>query len=256
MPRCERKPFAVATILTSLTLLAAMPGMLQAQPMLQLDPIPPKYTLGRFEYEPPRADGWRQIANSTQSLQLVYVEQMPGSDEINTKFGVVMEAHDIPAGTQIPTPHYLAELSRTQQAEQRKSDITGVSPILLVPGTTNIYTYRFLAKTPEGASEPEAYEVFYVTMAPDESQYLVIQCITKEKTYENQVYFTQFYATLPSIKHLGKTAADAAPAGEAKPAAPVAVPGAPAPATPPAPPSPATPGAPAAPVDPHAGHGH
>ncbi|HYB97867.1 MAG TPA: hypothetical protein VEC57_01920 [Candidatus Limnocylindrales bacterium] len=265
----DRKLLVPASVIAAAALwLGLAPDHALAQGLLQLDPIPPEYTLGRFQYTPPRHDGWRQIANSTQSLQLVYVEQTPGSDQINTKFGVVMEAHDIPAGTQIPSPSWLAELSRKQQADARKDEITGVSPILLVPGTTNIYTYRFLAKTPPGAAEPDAYEVYYVTMSPDEKQYLVVQCITKEKTYENQLYFQQFYATLSSIRYQADaagaapgasgTSGDAKAAGDAAPSdgkpAPVTPPAPPAPAVPPPPPAPASPSAPAG--EDHSGHGH
>lgn len=211
--------------------LAAAPVPAMAQEMMQLDTPKPEYTLGGFKYRPPMVDGWRQIANMQSSLSLVYA-QSKGENTIETLFGLTMEAHDIPADTKVESAAALAELSRTQMAEARKPDLVGLSPIEAVPSIENLYTYRLLVHSPI-QGDPDVYEVYYVMMAPDARQYVVIQCITKTQDYGNEIYFTQFYGSLASLKYTAAKPADkpadaakapaaaekAAPAGDAKPAA-------------------------------------
>ena len=200
-------------------LLAVTTGALPVaadQELMQLTAPASSYTLGRFSYEPPKVDGWRQISNVTDSLSLVYAEQKE-ADSIDTRFGVAMEAHEIPVGVQVENAAALAALSRTQMAEARKTDLVASSPIEAVPSIDNLYTYRLLVHPPV-AGNPDAYEVYYVAMAPDKSQYLVVQCITKTPDYANELYFNQFYGSLSSLKYT-PPAEKKAEAGDAKPAA-------------------------------------
>lgn len=230
-------------------LVTGLAGPVAAQDdIVKLSPPAPEYTLGRFRYEAPQIDGWRQIANNTSSLSLIYAEQK-GEEQIETLFGATLEVHEVPddAKPNIPGANMLAELSRQQMAEARKDDLVGQSPIEAVPSLEDVYTYRLLVHAPvEGL--PDAYEVYYVAMAPDKSQYVVIQCITRTADYGDSLYFNQFYGSLASLRYIpagekpaekaaasgaegaAADAKDSAPdAGDAAPAA-----GSDAPATPPA----------------------
>jgi len=189
-----------------------------AQEMMELTVPASEYTLGRFKYKAPSADGWRQMANVQNSLSLVYAEQK-GPESIETLFGAVLESHDVPPENKIESAAALAELSRTQMAEKRKPELVGISAIEAVPSIDNLSTYRLLVHSPL-QGQPDVYEVYYVGMAPDGTQYIVIQCITKTDDYGTQLYFQQFYGSLASLKYTGDGAAPAKPAEapSAKPA--------------------------------------
>lgn len=216
------------------TALAPSAPALGQEDVVKLAPPAPEYKLGRFKYQAPQIDGWRQIANNTNSLSLIYAEQK-GETQIDTLFGVTLEVHEIPAEARanIASAATLAELSRQQLAEQRKADLVAQSPIEAVPSVENIFTYRLLVHAPV-KDMPDSYEVYYVAMAPDKSQYVVIQCITKDQQYGDSIYFNQFYGTLASLKYdpdaakpAGQAATpdvkDSAPAaGSTPPAAPPA----------------------------------
>jgi hypothetical protein len=197
--------------------LAVATAPAEAQQMMQLDIPLAEYSLGRFTYAPPKVDGWRQMARLPNTVSLVYAEQI-GEEQIETRFGVVFEAHDIPADTKVEGAAALADLSRRQMAEARKADLVGLSPIEAVPSMENLYTYRLLVKSPlEG--KPNVYEVYYVMMSPDATQYLVAQCITKTEEYANELYFQQFYGSLVSLKYTPPASSPAAKEGDsAKPA--------------------------------------
>lgn len=217
-----RTDFLSAGCLAAALLCIAPAAPARAQQMMQLDIPRPQYTLGGFKYEPPKADGWRQIVNTPNTLSLVYAEQKD-EQTIETRFGVVIEVHDIPAETKVENVAALAELSRDQMAESRKADLVGVSPVEAVPSVENLYTYRLLVHSPvEG--QPDAYEVYYVSMSPDATQYVVLQCITKTPEYGNEIYFLQFYGSLTSLKYVAPAAGTKPPA--APPAAEAAKPAA------------------------------
>lgn len=179
-----------------------------AQDFMQLDVVAPEYTLGSFKYQAPKTDGWRQMANVQSSLSLVYAQQ-PEPDKIETVFGVAMEAHEIPEGVVIESAAALAATSANQMAEARKADLVARSPVEAVPSIPNLYTYRLLVHAPV-AGAPDGYEIYYVMLAPDKKQYLVIQCIAKVQDYGDQIYFQQFYGSLASLRYeagSGKAAA-------------------------------------------------
>ena len=208
-----------------------------AQDVMQLTVPAPEYTLGRFKYQVPKADGWRQLANVTESLSLVYAEQKEGEGTIDTRFGVAMEVHEIPPEAVVENAAGLAELSRKQVVEARKADLVAQSAIAPVPSIENLYTYRLLVHSPI-KDQPDVYEVYYVAMAPDKTEYVVIQCITKNQDYEGELYFNQFYGSLASLKYTPPSAEDKdkAKAKAAATAAPTPAPVAPPAAT--APPAP------------------
>lgn len=208
-----------------LAAIAGTPVSGHAQDMLQLVPPSAEYALGGFSYMPPKEDGWRQISRLPNGVSLIYAEQK-APDSIDTRFGVTLEAHDIPPGTKIENPAALAQLSRNQMAEARKTDLVAASPVEAVPSVPNLYTYRLLVHSPI-KGDSDAYEVYYVMTGADNAQYLVVQCITKTQEYGNELYFNQFYASLASLKYAptGKTVTGEpiAPAEPSdKPAAPAA----------------------------------
>lgn len=201
-----------------------------AQGMMQLVAIAPEYKLGHFRYEAPRVDGWRQDANAVGALSLIYAEQ--GQEgAINIRFGLVAESAAIPPDAGVKDAATLAETSRRQMEAQRKPDILEVFPPEPVPSVENLYHYRFRVRTPS-PENPTAYELYYVLMAPDRSEYVVMQGITRTEQYKDELYYMQFYGSLASLKWQAGDAAT--PSGSAAPAAPAAsAPSAPA-ATPPA----------------------
>lgn len=231
MQRRDRKGTGSAWIAAAglVALAAGAPATGHGQEMLQLTAPAAEYTLGRFKYNPPQVDGWRQVANLQSSMSLVYAEQK-SEDTIDTRFGVAIEVHDIPSTVQVENAAALADLSRRQMSEARKADLVGLSPIAPVASVENLYMYRMLVHSPI-KGDPDAYEVYYIMMAPDKTQYLVIQCITKTQDYENELYFNQFFGSLASLKYVpdpapGTSTGDAAPAAPAAAAKPVAPAGA------------------------------
>lgn len=219
------KARALAAAGAAIAFVAMMPGATaHAQGTAQLDPVAKTYTLGRFKYEAPQFDGWRQIANAPDTLQLVYAEQMEGN-QINTRCHVVLEVYDLPAESRPPGVAELAEAGRKQLGAKVKDQMVAASLTAPVPGVENVSTYRFLLHGPPEMGS-DYYQVYYVALAPDKSQYVVMQVNTKDTDYENQMYFQQFYATLARLKY-------EAPAGAAaaSPSAAAAVPGGAAPAS-------------------------
>ncbi|MFN2375695.1 MAG: hypothetical protein ABR538_04110 [Candidatus Binatia bacterium] len=202
---------------------------------MQLTVPASQYTLGRFVYQAPSMEGWRQLANVRSSLSLVYAEQQ-AEDVIETRFGVAIEVHDIPADAVVPDAAALADTSRKQMVELRKADLVAQSAIEAVPSIDNMFTYRLLVRAPL-PDQPDAYEVYYVAMAPDKTQYVVVQCITKSQDYADQLYFMQFYGSLASLKYVPGADGGAASAPAVAPAKPEET-------------------KPGAAVDPHAGHNH
>ena len=200
---------AVAALLATLAMPARPAG---AQEMLQLVVPQPEYTLGGFKYRPPQADGWRQMSLSPETLSLVYAERKSESDEsINTHFGAAFEAHKIPDGVKVESPKQLAELSRTQISAAREADLVKAEDVQQVASNPDLYWYRLLVHSPI-KGDPDGYEVYYVLTSPDRKQYLVIQGITKAQDYQNQVWFTQFYGSLATLKYDAAAAAAAAAA--------------------------------------------
>lgn len=192
---------------------AVLAASAHAQGTAQLDPVAKSYTLGRFAYEAPLADGWRQLANAKDSLQLVYAEQLE-DNKINTRCHVVLEIHELPADSGVPGVAELAEVGRRQMGDRVKAEMAAISPVAAVPGVENIYTYRFLLHGPPEMGS-DYYQVYYVALAPDKTQYVVIQLNTKDMDYENQIYFQQFYATLARLKYQAPAAANVPGAGAA-----------------------------------------
>ena len=219
-----RRTLAVSLIAVAF---AALTTRALAENTVQLTVPAPEYTLGRFKYQAPKTDGWRQLSDIRDGLSMVYAEQKT-EDTIETRFGVVMEVHEIPENVQVEGAPALADLSRKQMVEARKADLVGQSAIEAVPSIDNMYTYRLLVRSPV-KDMPDAYEIYYVAMAPDKSQYVVIQCITKTPDYANDLYFTEFYGSLASLKYVpaagdGKAASSGStspgkPGGEAAKAA-------------------------------------
>jgi len=224
MQRTNRRKFVAARgIVLALAIACSTTAVpAYAQDVMQLTVPAPEYTLGRFKYEPPKTDGWRQMANFQDGLSLIYAEQKE-EGAIDTRFGVAFEVHEIPAEIKVESASALVDLSRKQMAETRKADLVALSGVEQVGANENLWTYRLLVRSPI-PDKPDGYEVYYVALAPDKTQYVVVQCITKEQNYGDQIYFTQFYGSLVSLKYSppadGAKPADAVkPADPAKPAA-------------------------------------
>ncbi len=189
-------------------------GTAQAQGLTQLDPVAPKYTLGSWAYEAPQFDGWRQLASSTRTLDLVYAERVD-DERINTRIAVTLGAFDIPEEAR-PTadPALLAELSRRQQIKAREGQDLLFSAVEPVPGDNGLQTFSLVTRDGEGNNA--LHESFYVALAADRSEYLVVQMATQEMDFAGQGYFQQFFASLASLR---SSIAQAAPEGASDDAA-------------------------------------
>jgi len=208
--------FCTRTATGVLATLAALAVPAVAQEMMQLNAPMAEYKLGHFKYQAPQVDGWRQIANIQDTLSLVYIEQKPEDQKLDTRFGVAMESHAIPPGTVVEGAAALAELSRRQMVEARKADLVGMSAIQPIASIENLYTYRLLVHSPI-KGDPDVYEVYYVIMSPDKKEYIVVQCMTKSQDYESQLYFQQFYGTLASLKYVPAVDGASAAGSDTKP---------------------------------------
>jgi hypothetical protein len=203
--------------LTALALLVAAPAAAQVQTKY----VAPSdgYTIGGFRYAAPTSDGWRQVASGGEALELVYLESL-GQDQVNGRAYVAMQAAEIPGDSPVKDLEGLATLSRNQQMEARGDNLVAYSPTALVAGRQDMRTFR-LVTSMAGEPDRKLFEVFYVALAPDISQYLVMNFATNDEDYENQLFFAQFFASLASVgfrDDAGDKAATA-PAGDAAPAA-------------------------------------
>lgn len=211
----------------------------QAQQVLQLLVPPSTYNLSGFTYEPPQVDGWRQTSLDPAGVEMIYAETKDG-ESVDTRCHVVARAFPIPSPEAVEGLAQLAEASRQQQYDKRRDEVIGLSPSVPL-ADSGLYTYSFVVKSPVNEEE-RGYEDYYVTMAPDKSEYLIMQLVTRDEDFRDQLYFNYLLGSLASLRHRSTAAKD----GDSKAAATEA------PAV--SEPTPAAPTAPA--VDPHAGHNH
>jgi hypothetical protein len=192
-----------------------------SQEVIVYAPIQPEYRLGSFQYTAPQVDGWRQIANESDVLRLVYVEQL-GPETFNTRVDVVAEAFEIPDPELVPSGLALAQSGQQQQMEARGEAIAGYTRLEALPSAVEAYAYTISLKLTE---EQKRYETFVVAIAPDKTEYLVVKITVDEDEYTKQQFFLDIYESMKTIQHPGK-AAPAAPDGQkqasnGRPAAPV-----------------------------------
>ncbi|MFT4570125.1 MAG: hypothetical protein ACI8TX_001436 [Hyphomicrobiaceae bacterium] len=208
----------------ALALIVGCASSVEAQALLQLENPPEVYSLGGFIYKAPTLDGWKQLIRSDESFEIVYAERASVTDDINSKLHVVARVFPIPNPEVIPNSAYLVQLARSQQIEKRKDLLVALSAAAEVPGTHDTWTFTLITPSPlaeEGDTERMLHEDFYVSLAPDKSEYLVLNAKTEDPEYRTQLWFGHLYGSLASIEHSSEAASDSgggdagAPAGEA-----------------------------------------
>jgi hypothetical protein len=187
------KSFIVGTLTV---LLFAATAAAQSQVLSVLAPIQPFYKLGDFEYRAPTVDGWRQVTSAENSFVLVYAETVP-PDQVNTRIQVDAEAFVVPDPAIIRDLMWLTEQSQAQQVKERGDNLVAFSKIAPVASSDKVMTYALVTR----AGNEDVHEIFYVTLAPDKTSYLVAKMTTKEQDYRQQVYFGEFEASLASLTH-------------------------------------------------------
>ncbi len=174
------------------------------QSPLMLLPLAASYQLGGFYYEAPLLDGWRQVGLGPESLELVYAEQVP-PDSINTRCYVTIRAFPVSDPGLVSDAESLAQVSLRQQLEKRRDRLIGYSPVRRVPGEADIYAFSIISKNTLASSgqdqEKQLTEVFWVNLAADKSEYLVLHLSSQEADVPTQIYFDHLYGSLASLRH-------------------------------------------------------
>ncbi len=171
-----------------------------------LRPPSPSYRVGGFVYGAPTGAGWRELSASPTTVELVYVE-MVSAKKLNSRAHVVVEASKVPEGARVEGGEALARTSLEQQAAARADSLVAKSAVSPVPGDSGFYSYTISSKL-KGV---DLIEVFYVLLAADRSEYVVVKLATRDADYQTTPYYTDIYASLASF-HVPSVGADARPA--------------------------------------------
>jgi len=186
----------VKALLSGLLSVVAFCATAVAQGVSVYGPIQPLYKIGDFNYRAPDKDGWRQVTSSESSFVLVYAEHAP-PDQINTRIQVEAEAFTVPDPSIVRDLIWLAEQGQAQQVKERGDKLIAFSKIVPVASNDKVLSYALVTRI----GTEDLQEVFYVTLAPDKSSYLVAKMTTKEPDYREQIYFGQLEESLASLVH-------------------------------------------------------
>lgn len=180
-------------------------GQASAQGYAVYSVVQPEYSLGSFRVYPPNGDGWRQVSNETSVLRLVYAEIVEDST-INTRADIVGEAFPIPDPELVPNALRLTLSGQTQQMEQRGELLLGYTRIEKIDSGIETYAYTLKSRL---ADEKHRYETYFVSLAPDKSEYVVFKFTIDEEDYNKQPFFEEFVKSFGKMSH-----PEAASAGE------------------------------------------
>lgn len=167
-----------------------------AQPVSIYGTVQPLYKIGDFDYRAPTVDGWRQVTSSESGFVLVYAEHVP-PDQINTRVQVEAESFAVPDPAVVRDLLWLTEQGQAQQVKERGEKLIAFSKIVPVGANDKVLSYALVTRI----GEEDLQEIFYVTLAPNKTSYLVAKMTTKEPDYRQQIYFGQFEASLASLAH-------------------------------------------------------
>ncbi len=191
--------FILSFILLFISVVFA-PAAAVAQGLTVYNIVSPEYRLGSFRVHPPTGDGWRQVANSSTVLRLVYAETLDGGTDqatIHTRADIVAESFAIEDPSLVPNGLRLTLNGQTQMMEQRGDALLGYTRIDKVEAGVETHAYTLKSKI-EG--EKNRYETFFVSLAPDRSEYMVVKFTVDEEDYAKESFFKDF---LESYKSLG-----------------------------------------------------
>lgn len=184
-----------AFLLTSLSIVV-LGATAFAQSVSIYGTVQPLYKIGGFDYRAPTVDGWRQVTSSESGFVLVYAEHVP-PDQINTRVQVEAESFAVPDPTVVRDLLWLTEQGQAQQVKERGEKLIAFSKIVPVGANDKVLSYALVTRI----GQEDLHEIFYVTLAPNKTSYLVAKMTTKEPDYRQQIYFGQFEASLASLAH-------------------------------------------------------
>ena len=159
-------------------------------------PVQPQYKLGDFDYRAPSADGWRQVTSAPDSFVLVYAESVT-AEQVNTRVQVEAQAFAVPDPKIVQDVMWLTEQGQSQQVKERGDQLVAFSKIAAVASNEKVMSYSLVTHI----GDQDMYEIFYTIVAPDKTSYLVAKLTTKEPDHREQIYFSQFEASLASLAH-------------------------------------------------------
>lgn len=175
-------------------LLAASPAA--AQGLTMLSPMAPSYSLNGFTYEPPKGEGWRELASAPDALRIVYAEQIT-ADQINTRADFGAQAFPIPEPEKAPNAEVLARLSLEQRTQEKGKDLVAMSAIEPVDGAqVPMFQYTIVTKV----EQEDYYETYFIALAPDKSEYFAGKLVTKDHEFRDQAYYAVLRASMAGMK--------------------------------------------------------
>ena len=146
-----------------------------AQDVTRLDPVAEEYNLGGFRYRAPSEDGWRQVANAQQTMEMTYSEQLD-EERILGRCFLTAGTFEIPQDSRGNSGQDLARISMRQQTVVRGDNLVAYSQVAPVAGSDEIYTYALISKSVDGGDD--VIDVYFLSRASDGTQYLIIQFVT------------------------------------------------------------------------------
>jgi hypothetical protein len=168
----------------------------RAEDFTMLSPMAPEYSLLGFAFKPPAGDGWREVGVSPDGVRIVYAEEV-GESQINSRADFGAQAFVVEEPDKLPDPGALTRMSMSQRVEEKGKDLVAMSQVQAVDGAQlPMYEYTIVSKV-EGN---DVFENYFVTVAPDKSQYLAGKLITTDKDFREQPYYAPLRASMGGLR--------------------------------------------------------
>jgi len=197
-----------SSILACTLLASAIPA--SAQGVSMLNPLAASYNILTFVYQPPKGDGWRELASAPDSVHLLYAEQT--GETINTRADFEAQSFEIstPQKIQLPDVATLCRLSMSQRLQEKKDAnlelVATTPPQPVTAAGLPMYEYTLVTKL----NDEEIVEHYFVVLAPSKAEYLAAKLVTREKDFRDQAYFKSLMESLVGMK-FGTTTSGAQP---------------------------------------------
>ncbi|MFQ5478076.1 MAG: hypothetical protein ACE5E4_05625 [Candidatus Binatia bacterium] len=175
----------------------AMAATAVAQDITVLSPLKSEYRLGGFVCTPPAVAGWRELGSNSKAFQLAYAEVMPG-DAIKTRGLFAAEVFAIPAPAEVVDVAALASLAHAQQIQNRGDKVIAFSRVAEFDGVEGMQSFTLVS----GSKENPVYETFFVSLAPDKSEYFVGRLTTEDEDFREQPYFGSLKLVLGTLRRV------------------------------------------------------
>jgi hypothetical protein len=151
------------------------------------------------------------VANDSTVLRLVYAEVLD-SGAIHTRADIVAEAFPIPSPDLVPDALRLTLSGQSQQMEQHGDGLLGYTRVEKVDAGVETHAYTLKTRLTENN---QRYEIFFVALAPDKSEYLVVKFTIDEEDYLKQPFFEEFVESFAKLSYPEVAGNASAESGEA-----------------------------------------